>query len=299
MADATLTDLALGTPPAMPAGGPGLASGAMLAGRYRIVRFIAAGGIGEVYEAHDALLGESVALKLLRRELAGKPGAQERFAEEIKLARKVTHANVCRVLDTAFDGDRFFFTMELHSGDTLANAIKRLAPFTVEAARPLVRQLLDAVGAAHAADVVHQDLKPSNVLLTGKAGERVLLTDFGLAVPCCATIGCDCSMPHLIGTPAYMAPEQVTGGTLLDSTDVYAIGVILFEMMTGTLPWSVAPGATAHELAHARLAGPAPAARSRRPDLDPRWDAAIAACLAIEMKERPRSVAQLATLLDI
>lgn len=306
--DPTVTDIAIGTPrdPERPSGGPGLVAGEMLAGRYRIERFIAAGGIGEVYQAHDALLGESVALKLLRPELARKPGAQQRFADEIRLARKVTHANVCRVLDTAFDADRFFFTMELHSGDTLATAIRSRAPFTVDAAKPLIRQLLAAVGAAHAVDVVHQDLKPSNVLLTGtpspdgsgggKSSDRVLLTDFGLAVPCCFTLGCDCAMPHLIGTPAYMAPEQVTGGMLLDCTDIYAIGVILFEMMTGTLPWA---GATAHELAHARLAGPAPSARSRRPDLDPRWDEAIAACLALDMKARTRSVAQLATALGV
>jgi serine/threonine-protein kinase len=295
--DPTVTDIALGTPPdASRSGGPGLAAGEMLAGRYRVERFIAAGGIGEVYQAHDALLGEAVAMKLLRPEVARKPGAHERFADEIRLARKVTHPNVCRVLDVAFDGDRFFFTMELHSGDTLATAIRSRAPFTVEQAAPLVRQLLDGVAAAHGADVVHQDLKPSNVLLTGKAGDRVLVTDFGLAVPCCSTLGCGCAMPHLIGTPAYMAPEQVTGGTLLDCTDIYAIGVILFEMMTGTLPWE---GATAHDLAHARLAGPAPRARSRRPDLDPRWDEAIAACLVSDMTQRTRSVAALAAALGL
>ena len=267
----------------------------MLAGRYRIERFIAAGGIGEVYQAHDALLGEKVAVKLLRPELAKKPGAQERFADEIRLARKVTHPNVCRVFDVAHDGDRFFFTMELHAGDTLAAVIRERAPLAVDAAAPLVRQLLAGVGAAHAADIVHQDLKPSNVLLAGR-GDRVLVTDFGLAVPCCATLGCDCAMPHLVGTPAYMAPEQVTGGTLLDGTDLYSIGVMLFEMMTGTLPWE---GATAHELAHARLAGPAPRARSRRPDLDPRWDDAIAACLELDIARRPKSVGQLAAMLDV
>jgi eukaryotic-like serine/threonine-protein kinase len=295
--DATVTDLALGTPPdPSRAGGPGLAAGEMLAGRYRVERFIAAGGIGEVYQAHDALLGESVAMKLLRPEVARKPGAHERFATEIKTARKVTHANVCRVLDVAFDGDRFFYTMELHSGATLASAIKDRAPFTVELAAPLVRQLLDGVAAAHAADIVHQDLKPSNVLLTGKSGDKVLVTDFGLAVPCCSSIGCDCAMPHLIGTPAYMAPEQVTGGTLLDCTDIYAIGVMLFEMMTGTLPWS---GPTAHDLAHARLAGPAPRASERRPGVDPRWDDAIAGCLELDMTQRIRSVAQLAAALGV
>jgi serine/threonine-protein kinase len=293
MSDATVTDIALGTPPSPAGHGPGLAEGTMLAGRYRVERFIAAGGIGEVYRAHDALLGEPVAVKLLRPELVKKPGAQERFAEEIRLARKVTHPNVCRVFDVAFEGDHLFFTMELHPGDTLATAIRARAPFPVEEATPLVRQLLAGVAAAHAADVVHTDLKPSNVLL-GK--DRVLVTDFGLARPCCSTLACHCAMPHLIGTPAYMAPEQVTGGTLLDGTDLYAIGVILFEMMTGALPWS---GDTAHELANARLEGSAPRARSLRPDLDPRWDDAIAACLELDMAKRPKSVAALAAMLDV
>src|SRR5512135_2808278 len=113
--DRTMTDVHVdvGAP------GEGLRVGELLAGRYRIARFIARGGIGEVYEAHDALLDEPVAVKLLRPELSRKPGAQERFATEIRLARKVTHPNVCRVFDVGVDGERVFFTMELHPGETL------------------------------------------------------------------------------------------------------------------------------------------------------------------------------------
>jgi len=277
-------------------GGPGLAPGTVVAERYRIERFIAAGGMGEVYEVDDALLGERVAIKLLRPELSQKPGAQARFADEIKMARKVTHPNVCRVFDVCVDGGLFFFTMELHPGETLASRLCRSAPMDVATARPIVAQLLAGVAAAHAVDIVHTDLKPSNVLLTGKGNTRVVLTDFGLALPCCAELGCGCSMPHLIGTPAYMSPEQVAGGTVLDTTDLFSIGVILFEMLTGELPYR---GATALEMAHARLSGEPPSPRDRRSDVDPAWDQVVRACLAREHKDRPRSVREVALALGI
>jgi serine/threonine-protein kinase len=296
-------DLRLGSPDQPePAAEMGLAAGELLAGRYRVVAFIARGGIGEVYHAHDALLDVPVAVKLLRPELSRKPGAQERFAQEIRLARKITHANVCRVFDVGVDGERVFFTMELHPGETLAGRLRRAGRMDIATATPLVRQLLDGVGAAHASGIVHTDLKPSNVLITRSpdgsrgAADRVVVTDFGLAVPCCATLGCACSMPHLIGTPAYMAPEQVEGGTLVDQTDVFSIGVILFEMLTGALPWT---GATAVELAQARLAGTVPCPTHLVADLDPRWAEVIRTCLARDAAARPRSVADLATALGL
>jgi serine/threonine protein kinase len=267
-----------------------LAPGAMLAGRYRIERFIAAGGMGEVHQALDTLLDERIAVKLLREDLTKKPAAHERFAQEIRLARRVTHRNVCRVFDVGMDGARVFFTMELHAGSTLSWFLARQGPLDVAAASPLVCQILDGVAAAHAANVVHADLKPSNILLTGNDAHRVVVTDFGLAMPCCAELGCACSSVHLLGTPAYMAPEQVTGGTLLDTTDVFALGVILFEMVTGCLPFA---GPTPIEMARARLAGEPPSPRALRPAVDPRWDEVIRACLAIEPKQRPASTAAL------
>jgi serine/threonine-protein kinase len=290
--DRTATDVHIDAGPSGPEA-ERLKPGQLLAGRYRIGRFIARGGIGEVYEADDALLGEPVAVKLLRAEMSRKPGAQERFATEIRLARKVTHPNVCRVFDVGVDGERVFFTMELHPGETLAARLRANGPCSIYQAAPIVRQLLAGVAAAHAADVVHTDLKPSNVLLTDT---RAIVTDFGLAVPCCATLGCECSMPHLIGTPAYMAPEQVTGGSLIEQTDLFSVGVILFEMMTGVLPWT---GATAHELAHARLTGETPSPSAHVADLPPSWDAVIRACLAVEPVARPRSAAEIARMLGV
>ena len=292
--EVTVTDARHHSPGPCLVGEP-IAPGSVLAGRYRIKRFVAAGGMGEVYEADDQLLGDPIAIKLLRTDLIQKPGAQARFADEIRLARKVTHANICRVFDVGTDGERVFYTMELHAGTTLkthAAALQR--PLTIGEAQPIVRQILAGIGAAHAVDVVHADLKPSNVLL-GPSG-RVVVTDFGLALPCCATLGCTCEMPHLIGTPAYMAPEQVTGGTVLDGTDLFSFGVIVFELLTGDLPWH---GATALDLARARLVGDPPSMRARRPEIDATWDDVVRACLRVDIRDRPKTAAAVAAALGV
>ncbi|HEU5057235.1 MAG TPA: serine/threonine-protein kinase [Kofleriaceae bacterium] len=277
-----------------------LSPGSLLAGRYRIERFLAAGGMGEVHEVLDELLGERVAVKLLREDLSHKRDAQERFTDEIRLARRVTHRNVCRVFDVGVDGPRVFFTMELHRGETLASFLRREGPLEPDRAAPLVGQILEGVGAAHASDVVHADLKPSNIILDPRDEgglPHVLVTDFGLAVSCCAVPGCVCSSAHLVGTPAYMSPEQVTGDPIGRATDIFSLGVILFEMVTGELPYS---GDSVVEMANARLAAaepPSPAAI--RPALSPRWDSAIRACLAREPAARPSSVADLAQALAV
>jgi len=293
--DATITDpqATRATPSLL------LAPGALLAGRYRIERFLAAGGMGEVHQVVDEVLGERVAVKLLREDLSDKRDAQERFTDEIRLARRVTHRNVCRVFDVGTDGPRVFFTMELHQGETLACFLRREGALEPEVAAPLVRQILEGVGAAHASDVVHSDLKPSNIILDrrGDDGEpHVLITDFGLAVSCCAVPGCVCSSAHLFGTPAYMAPEQVKGDPISRATDVFALGVMLFEMVTGQLPFG---GSTIVEIATARLAdAPPPSPRAIRPSLADGWDAAIRSCLALDRNARP-SVAELAQALEL
>ena len=288
-AGATVTDAqATGTVP------DPLAAGSVLGGRYRIVKFLAAGGMGEVYEALDQLLGEPVAIKLMRCELVGKPHAQERFADEIRLARKVTHINVCRVFDVGADGERVFYTMELHAGETLAARLRRAGKLSLSEIRPIATQLLGGIAAAHAADVIHADLKPSNVLLDHKG--RVRVTDFGLAASLCSTPGCECTQTHLIGTPAYMAPEQVEGGDLFVGTDLFAFGVIMFEMLTGELPWC---GANVLELAAARLTGPTPSPRAVDPAIDPVWDAVVQRCLRRERDARWTSAAEVARALEL
>jgi serine/threonine-protein kinase len=291
--EVTVTDARHHSPGPCLVGEP-IASGSVLAGRYRIKRFVAAGGMGEVYEADDQLLGDPVAIKLLRADLIRQPGAQARFADEIRLARKVTHPNICRVFDVGTDGERVFYTMELHAGTTLKAHAVAHRPLSLGDAQPIVRQILAGIGAAHAVDVVHADLKPSNVLIG--ANGRVVVTDFGLALPCCATLGCACEMPHLIGTPAYMAPEQVAGGTVLDGTDLFSFGVIVFELLTGDLPYH---GATALELARARLTGEPPSMRARRPEIDATWDEVVRSCLRVDINERPKNAAAVSTALGL
>jgi len=272
------------TPPeSLGRAGATLAPEHIVGARYRVVEFVAGGGMGEVYLVDDLLLRERVALKLLRKELSKSPAAVER------LARKVTHINVCRVFDVGTEGDRVFFTMEHVEGETLAARIARVGPMDIDVARPIVRELFDAVEAAHKADVVHADLKPSNVILSSP-NDCVVITDFGLAVPCCAELGCHCAMPHLLGTPAYMAPEQVTGGSALMRTDVFALGVMIFELVTGRLPFT---GATPRDLAYARVNQEPLLASAVRPGLDPVWCRAIRGALARDPAERTPSVAAL------
>ncbi len=292
---ATVTDIQSASP-RRPRTDASLAVGELLADRYRVIRYISGGGMGEVYETDDTILADRVAVKLLRPALVAKPGAHARFGDEIRLARKVTHPNVCRVFDVGIDGDKVFFTMELHTGGTLGTLLDQRGAMDVEQAAPLVAQILAGVGAAHDAGVIHADLKPSNLLLAGGSSDRIVVTDFGLAVPCCAEIGCACASPHLIGTPAYLSPEQAVGDPTETQSDVFSLGVILYEMLTGQLPYR---GDTTHELARARLEGDPPSPRAVRPDIDPRWNDVIRQCLSRDLTQRPEDAPALAAALGL
>lgn len=219
----------LGRPAGEPRGTapPGFSPGQVLAGRFRIQRFIARGGMGEVYEALDEILGRRVALKTIRPDVRGDSGTYERFKREVLLASKVTHANVCRIFDIAThrepDGsETSFLTMEILEGETLGQRIHRKGPMRTDEALCIVRQMAAALEAAHAQGIVHRDFKSDNVFLVPLADEaagdrdriRVVVTDFGLA---CRTVaradstGGATSAAAIVGSPAYMSPEQVRG----------------------------------------------------------------------------------------
>ncbi len=266
--------------PARPEEEPAFSPGVLIASRYRVVRFVARGGMGEVYEVEDLELRERVALKTVRAEVAGDGNTIERFRREIQLARKVTHPNVCRIFDVAFHDGLIFLTMELLEGETLGQRLRRAGRMSTEEALPIARQMAEALHAAHQAGIVHRDLKPGNVVLTeGRGGGRAVVTDFGLAR---LEAGEDVQGSELtvqagvVGTPAYLAPEQVEGKEITAAVDVYALGIVLYEMVTGTLPFT---GTSAIAIAVRRLREAPSSPRIHVQDLDPRWESTILRCL--------------------
>lgn len=292
--------------------GPMFSPGDVLAERYRVLRFLAEGGMGEVYEVQDQELGGRLAAKTVRAEVAADPTALERFRREIQLARRVTHPNVCRMFDVAYHrpdptaAGTIFLTMELLLGPTLAERIAA-GPMSPEAALPIIRQIAAALDAAHEAGIVHRDLKPANVVLVpgqtpGKEDlVRAVVTDFGLArIDTANSAAAEASMTmtaagFFIGTPAYVAPEQIEGGAVTAATDVYAFGVVMFEMLTGKVPFL---GETAIATAVKRLQQPAPSPRLHAAALDARWEAAILRCLERRPEDRFSRAGDLVAALD-
>src|SRR6266850_1530490 len=290
---------------------PSLAAGRLLAHRFRIVRFLARGGMGEVYEAEDLELGEHVALKTIRPDIGIEEQALARFKQEIHLARKVTHPNVCRIFDVfhhveaseAGTGPRdkiTFLSMELLNGETLSERIRRAGPMAPQEAWPMILQMAAALSAAHKAGVIHRDFKSSNVILVpagpssnGAQDYRVVVTDFGLARSSLAgqsLFSIPSGAGAFQGTPAYMAPEQVEGEEITASADIYALGVVMYEMVTGKLPFT---GESALAIAFKRLKKTAPSPRVHVPDLDSEWESSIMRCLERKPTDRFPSVGHL------
>jgi serine/threonine protein kinase len=280
------------TPPRPPRGASGdmpaaLAEGELVAGRYRVVKLLARGGMGEVYHAEDQELREPVALKLIRPEIANDPRTIKRFRREVQLARKVTHRNVCRCFDVGYhrvDGKPplTFITMELLLGETLAQRLRqgRIPPAE---ATPLLRQMAAALDAAHRAGIVHRDFKSENVILVpsddAQEGVRVVVTDFGVARALAGPPRRGSSLTAAgtkIGTPAYMAPEQLQGGGITARTDVYALGIVAYEMIAGALPFQ---GESRFATAMKRLSEAPPSPRVHCAELSASWEHAILRCL--------------------
>src|SRR6185436_3068802 len=279
---------------------PLLAAGQVLAGRFRIVARLGEGAIGEVYEATDLELEEQVAVKVLRPEIARDPEVLHRFKREIQLARRVTHPSVCRTFDLFHHhgegGAEFaFITMELLRGETLEARLQRAGRMEPAEALPLVAQIAEGLQAAHQAGVVHRDLKSGNVMLAeGPDGPRAVVTDFGLAWSSSGAASVT-RTGALLGSPAYMAPEQVRGEAVTPATDVYAFGIVLYEMVTGSLPFSAD---TAVGTAIKRLREPPTLPRVHTPDLDPLWEQVILRCLESDPAERFATSVEVARALE-
>ena len=276
--------------------GSSFAKGQVLAGRFRVLRFVARGGMGEVYEAEDLELNERVALKTVRFEMAENEHTIERFKREIQLARKVTHPGVCRTFDVfrhvepVTEGaarETLIVSMEFLRGTTLSQRVALSGRLKPDFALPIVEQMAAGLEAAHAAGVIHRDFKSPNVLLVPATGSpngiRVVITDFGLAHAVSGEMASLTGSLDVVGTPAYMAPEQLEGNEITAATDTYALGIVMFEMLTGAVPFT---GTSVISSALRRLKEPAPSPRSLVQDIDPLWEAVVLRCLEREPVRR-------------
>ncbi|MBI4910215.1 MAG: protein kinase [Acidobacteria bacterium] len=280
-----------------------LQPGDLLGDRFLVEQFLGSGGFSEVYLVLDGFLHRRVALKTIKPELAAEEQFLQQMKDEIKLAQSVGHPNLCRLYDLeraqVRDSDVVFITMEWISGPTLADYLAD-HDIAVETAKSIARQVLAGLAELHARHVLHCDLKTSNIMLAPEpdGGTRAVITDFGLAR--LRPPGNEDTLTLLesgfaMGTPAYMAPEQLRGKAASIASDLHAMGVILFEMRAGRLPFQ---GDTPFDIAMARLENEAPPVRTLNPTVSKAWERAIACCLDRDPKRRPRSASEVQALLD-
>ena len=254
--------------------------GTVLAGRYRIVGLIGQGGMGEVYRANDLKLGQSVALKFLPADTAKNQQLLARFHTEVRIARQVSHPNVCRVYDIGEVDGSPFLSMEYVDGEDLRSLLRRIGRLPADKAIEIARKLCAGLAAAHDKGVLHRDLKPANVMIDGRG--HVLIADFGLAA-----LAGQLDSAHLRdGTPAYMAPEQLAGKEVSVRSDIYALGLVLYEMFTGKLAFENRSGRTTPT-----------AVSSHAKDVDPLVERVILRCLEVDPRNRPASALAVAAAL--
>lgn len=263
----------------------------ILADRYALRSLLGGGAMGCVYRAYDTELDDIVALKVLRSEVLKLPGMIDRFRQEVKLARRVTHRNVARMFDIGSHGDVKFLTMEFIEGTCLGSLLSREGIVSPRRAVRIVSEVCDGLEAAHRAGIVHRDLKPENIIVARDG--RVVLADFGIAR---AFGGSTQTMAGaMVGTPAYMSPEQVQASDVIDGrADLYAIGVMLYELVTGEVPWV---GNNPIAVAMARLSEPVPDPCRLAPNLPCELAAVIMRCMAKLPQDRYASPAELASAL--
>jgi serine/threonine protein kinase len=270
----------------IPAGG--FTPGTILADRYRIIGLLGRGGMGEVYRADDLKLGQPVALKFLPPKLAEDPVRRERFFAEVRITRQLSHPNICRVYDIGEIDGRHFLSMEFIDGEDLASLLKRIGHLTNEKALDIARQLAAGLAAAHERGVLHRDLKPANIMLDGHG--RVRITDFGLAI----AVEDESQATEIAGTPAYMAPEQLAGKGATVRSDMYSLGLVLYEIYTGKKAFTAA---TLAELRQQKETYTPRAPSEIREGIDPVVERLIRRCMERDPNARPASVAQLALAL--
>jgi serine/threonine protein kinase len=249
----------------------------LIAERYRIVSLLGRGGMGEVFRADDLTLGQPVALKFLPESMIDR-SMLERFRNEVRIARRISHPNVCRVYDIGETDNQVFLSMEYVDGEDLSSLLRRIGQLPRDKTLEIARKFCAGLAAAHDKGVLHRDLKPSNIMLDGRG--EVLIMDFGLA-----------GLVHEIedvrsGTPAYMAPEQLVGKEVTARSDIYALGLVLYELFTGKPAFE---GKTHDEIMRARRGNTPPRPSTLISDFDPWVEMVIMRCLEEDPENRPSS----------
>jgi serine/threonine-protein kinase len=271
-----------------PIGGGRFTPGQIIAQRYRVVALAGRGGMGEVYRAEDLTLGQVVALKFLPETLSQDAAALARFHAEVRTARQVSHPNVCRMFDIGDSDGTLFLTMEYVDGEDLASVVRRIGRLSPDKATEIARQICAGLAAAHERGVIHRDLKPANVMLDGSG--KIRLTDFGLAGIAASIKGAEARA----GTPAYMAPEQLAGRDISTKSDIYSLGLVLYEILTGKRAFEAS---TLPELMKQRESGAITNPSTLVRDLDPLIERVILRCLETDPEKRPASALQVAAAL--
>ncbi len=263
----------------------------ILAGRYHLLEAIGTGGMAEVFHARDLNLQREVALKVLRQDLIVDPTFRERFLQEARAAANLVHPNIVTVYDFGQDGEHYFIVLEYVLGTDLKTLLRRRGRLPVAEAVDLVMQACSGVGYAHRAGLVHCDLKPHNILVTPDG--RAKITDFGIARALASTYP-DETSDIVWGSPQYFSPEQAAGGPPSPASDVYSLGVILFELLTGRLPFD---SEDPLDLAQHHLTSPPPSPRSLAPDIPPALEQIVLKVLSKEPSARYRTAEQLGRVL--
>ncbi len=259
--------------------------GMLVAGRYRIIALLGRGGMGEVFRADDLSLGQPVALKFLP-EAATDEITLARFRNEVRIARRISHPNVCRVYDIGQADNQVFLSMEYIDGEDLSSLLRRIGRLPSDKAVEIARKICAGLAAAHDKGVLHRDLKPANIMLDGRG--EILIMDFGLA-----------GVAHEIedvrsGTPAYMAPEQLAGKEVTPRSDIYSLGLVLYELFTGKPAFG---GKTLEDIVRVRRTSTPHRPSTLVRDLDPAVERAILHCLETDPDRRPASALMVAAAL--
>jgi serine/threonine protein kinase len=279
--------------PELPAGAlaldhPRFVPGALLASRYRIVAILGKGGMGEVYRADDLTLGQAVALKFLPETLTQDSRRLARFHNEVRLSREVSHPHVCRVYDIGEMDGQPFLSMEFIDGEDLASLLRRIGRLPPDKGVQIARQICGGLAAAHDRGILHRDLKPGNIMIDGRGQARI--TDFGLASFLDQLPAEDVGA----GTPAHMAPEQHAGKDATVRSDIYSLGLVLYEIFTGKRPFQAESVAA---LAKLKEQSSVPTPSSHVGELDPAVERVILRCIEADPRKRPGSALAVAAAL--